>query len=1033
MLDVAAQGTRRIGTLSARGPRRPNVVRRALRRHTGPLPPVPHHDRGPHAMIVRRTAAFLSALLPFAATRAQTLIWPGEPIATVEAENLRAHVPADAAEALKGKVALADWLYDHMMRDAAFTPERRLQLLLSNWRDGHNGYSFVTPFPLVQVELAPSLPQSTIFAGGDDFRRTLIHEFAHQIANDRNGGVRGVLEGVFGRVLPNDLVSLVLFYLSTPAHQTMPRFWQEGLAIWAETTYAEPGSVWGGRGRDPLVHMVWRLDALAGGIPDASTWRITAHEWPFGSQAYVYGAAYTRFLDGYLGNRASVWRLVQEQAQQWAFLFDRGPRATTGYRHGALLQKARDELAQEQAVLLARLQQAPPTPAERLTPPEMLVGAPAWQADGALVFAARPQQGRARLHTLAADGTLAGSWTTMRALAPVRALPDRGACWHEVNWRGIGRCVVDGHTVGWRLLMPDAGPDLAGTRTLVAIQLLPAGGQALVRHHLTDGALDQAVVLPTQGTPWSPALRRGGHAGEPLCWVETDAAGSRLVLGSLSDFSHRQVLWSVRGRILHPVWSEDGRSIYCCADHTGVANAYCVGVDGASVTVAPVTHTLGGVIACVPSPDGRELALLDHDHRGPFLARIAADPSQWATTLPTIDLAWPAPGAPDTGGEDAGALRPNPIPPLPTGAADALRAVPYDGLGELRPRFWAPSTFAVPEGGYGAFGVLTDPLLTQVVQVGAGVGLNEQEPVAFASWDALGGVVQYGASLGRSERTFFDAVQVPADDGAEFDYTETVMHGAVRAGRGLFALENTWIGHVSFGIEDHDEDDGAARRYGGFDGIAGKRPFRDTEHYAELTFGYDDSIVFPTGYAPEDGLTVLATYRHGGLGGDLERNVAFGHAGYVWSVLPEAGHQLVTRAQLGWSDGDDVLQGNFSVGGGLGRGLPRGYQDGAVGTGRYLLGGSVAYRFPVWRPFVASSTTPFRGRQVVLELFGDAANVGDDGIGEDRGGAWFASVGGEVYANAEFWDAMLSPGLGVAFQLDGEKDVKAYLTVGFGF
>ena len=158
---------------------------------------------------------------------------------------------------------------------------------------------------------------------------------------------------------------------------------------------------------------------------------------------------------------------------------------------------------------------------------------------------------------------------------------------------------------------------------------------------------------------------------------------------------------------------------------------------------------------------------------------------------------------------------------------------------------------------------------------------------------------------------------------------------------------------------------------------------------------------------------------------------ALGDAGYTWSLLPQAGHQVVVRGQVGWSDGDDTLQGNFSVGGGLSTGLPRGYLDEAVATGRHLLGASLAYRLPLWRPFAAAGTTPFRGRQLVLEVFGDTAKVSDDRPGGD--GEWFSSVGGELLANAEFWDGLLSPGLGVAFQLDGDRDVQVYFTLGVSF
>lgn len=966
------------------------------------------------------------------AATAQTLIWPGEDIATIDAAHLRAYVPAASAEALRPLVARADQIYARMQQDAGFVPGDKLRLLIADWQDDHNGYSFVVPFPLVQVELAPALPESSIFAGGLDAERTLIHEFAHQLSNDRTHGFRADLERVFGRILPNDPLSLILWYVSTPAHQTMPRFWHEGLGIWAETAYADPTSAWAGRGRDPFVHMLWRLDAAANAIPDESEWRITQHEWPFGGSAYAYGAAYTRYLQGWFGSRASMWKFVEKQTTMWPFLFDRGPRSLTGQRHGALLAQARKALLAEQEAQLAKLREAPVTATQRLTPRGMLLGAPAWR-DGALVFAGKPAQGRARLHTFdlgihsapsVDSARLRGSSVPMLALGAVRALPDGGedtsVCYHESNWRGIARARVDGHVFGWRVLQPDAGPLRNGERTVVLVRLRDGGGQELVVHTVRDGDVGEGTIVQTQGMPWAPALRPGeGHDGE-LVWVETDAAGSRLILGSLRNGNARTELWRVKGRILHPVWTASGSALFCCADHTGVANAYHV-TPGATPTIVPVTNTLGGIVACVPSPDGTQLAVIDHDEHGPFLALLPADPATWAPRVPVIELAWPAPGATEAQGTPQ-----EPLPALPADAAVALTIEPYSGLAELRPLFWAPSTFAVPEGGYGAYGVMADPLFTNVVQGGAGVGYAEQEPVGFLSFDHLGSTIQYGTSIGRSERTFGDTVLRGND---ELDYTETVTLGEVRAGRGLFALERTFVGYVAAGVEDHDQVNENQRDNTG--GAPLKAPFRDTEHYAEVVLGYDDSTFWPASYTSEDGLSILGTFRHSGLGGELDRNRALLSAGYTWSWLPSVNHQIVARGQVGWSDGDDVLQGAFSIGGGLSTGLPRGYFDEAVATGRHLLAGSLAYRFPVWRPFAAASTTPFRGRQVVIEIFGDTAQVGDDRTFGDAD--WFTSVGAVVHANAEFFDAILSPGLGIAKQLDGERDVRVWLSLGFGF
>jgi hypothetical protein len=792
--------------------------------------------------------------------------------------------------------------------------------------------------------------------------------------------------------------------------------------------------------------MVWRLDAAAGAIPTADAWRITYHEWPFGNRAYVYGAAYTRWLAGRFGDRSSLWDFVTAQAQQWPFRFDRGLRARTGQRHGDLLEAARRDLQREQEGQLATLRRRPVTALTRRTPVDLLAGAPAWLPDGSVTFAAKPAQGRARRHVLRPDGELVATGEPTWALGSMRTLPDaapadddgeRALVYDEFTWRRRSRLVLAGDELGIRLYQPDAGPALAGVRTVVAVRLRDGGGQELVAFSHRDGELDGGAVLPTQGIPWTPALRpgrgAGGNPADELVWVETTRDGSSLVLGRRSDPAWRHVLWAVRGRLLHPVWSTDGNSLYCCADPTGVANAYRLdlGGDAAAPTavVTAITNTLGGVLACVPSPDGTQLALLDHDHRGPFVATLPNDPATYVRELPTLPLAWPAPRDGDPAATAAAtATLPAPLPPLPAGAAAALAVEPYRGLGEVRPRFWAPTTLAVPSGGYGVYGLASDPLFTNVVQAGVGVGLVEAEPVGFLGYDNLASVVEFGASLGRRELTFADTV-VRGD--REFDYSETVAHGEVRAGRGLFAIERTLLAYTTAGVADHDEVDASRRAYGGTGYV--KAPFRDTEHFVEVTLGYADSILYPTSYAAEDGVQAVAVFRHSGLGGDLERNRALADVGYTWSVLPEAGHQLVVRGQLGWSDGDDTLQGNFSVGGGLGTGLPRGYLDEAVVTGRYLVGGSLAWRFPLWRPFVAASTTPFRGRQLVLELFGDTARIDDQRLGGGTRDDWFTSVGGELHLDAEFFDNLLSPGLGVACQLDGERDVRVYLALGFSF
>lgn len=1002
--------------------------------------------------MLRRLVAGLAGLALAAPVVGEELFEPGTRFRVIDTPHLRAYVPARQAEALKPLVARAETIFVAMAAQSGYRPRGRLNLLLSDGTDLHNGFSTVIPLNLVEVDLAPAPPVSGIFDGVDHVERTLIHEFAHHISNDRNHGFRGGLETVFGRILPNDPLSLLAWYLSTPAHVTMPSFWHEGVAQWAETVYADPASPWAGRGRDPLTHLVWRLDAAHGGIPPVGDWRLSNPRWPFGNAAYLYGIAYTRYLDAAYGAQANVWSLVDVQARQWAFSFTDGPDLLLGKDHRVLLAEARAALQAEQEIQLARIRAKPVTATTRLTPAEGVVGAPAWTRDGKLFFPWNGKYERPTYATVDAHGDVDGAFRTAWAMGPARSLPDGTLIYAEIpgtvySWVRSRVVIVPPDRsaltlAGERLIQPDLQRRWSGATTrswrVAAVRLAGAGRQELVLGEATlrDGAVDTLdqepwSVLPTQGRAWSPAFRPWR---DEVAWVETDASGSRLVLAPFANPERRTVLAEVRGRILHPAWNPDGTELFFCADHSGVPNAYVVAADQPGRLTA-VTNTIGGIVACVPSPDGRELALVEHDRRGPYLARIANDPATRPGTVPGIALAWPAPvGAPPV-------LRPapleadlpapgaHPVSPLPATPADAgkdLQDRPYRGLAALRPRFWTPTTFAVPEGGLGVIGVATDPLFTHTAVASAGIGMAEATPIGMAGYAYSGWPVEFAVLGWQAERSYN---QLLIDStGSEWDYTERIATGEVRVGRGLTGFRTRFQAWAAAGVADWRTVEAGSDEYAGRT-ILTQTPFRGSERYVEGVLAYDDAFLFPTSYAPENGLTGSLTLRRSAFGGDLERDRALGRGQLALATWPSLGQQLVVRGVLGWSRFDQITQGTFTIGGILGQGIPRGYRDAEAG-GRWLTAGSIAYRAALWRPFKGYGSSPWMHRQVVAEVFYDAAEVSSDRWMGD--GAIYASVGGELHDSWEFYGFLLQPGIGVAKQLDGEEDTVFYFSLGFG-
>ncbi len=247
-------------------------------------------------------------------------------------------------------------------------------------------------------------------------------------------------------------------------------------------------------------------------------------------------------------------------------------------------------------------------------------------------------------------------------------------------------------------------------------------------------------------------------------------------------------------------------------------------------------------------------------------------------------------------------------------------------------------------------------------------------------------------------------------------------------GRGLNGLERRVFAYVNAGVQDYDPTDDSEDLLAAITPVS--TPAIDgNEEYIGFTLGYGDTTFFPTSYAPEDGVEAVLEYRHSAFGGDLDRNTAFFNGSGVWSIYPPFDQQIVLGTQVGWSDGDRALQNNFTIGGSLGRGLPRGYLSDTEAVGRQLFAGSLALRTPLWRPFRGSRRHRFR--QIILELFGDTANVDDDAIAGNRD--WYSSVGGELYFGWEVDRVVIRPGVGVAQQLDGDRDTTFYFSFGLRF
>lgn len=954
----------------------------------------------------------------------------------LEGEHILALVPVEAVGRLRERVARLDEIFAFMCEEAGWTPGKKLVVNIVDEYDYLQGLATPVPRPAVELGLSPGSDSNFLVASERRLELVAIHEFTHILNMEPNFGFRAVMEHIFGRVVPNDPLSLLIFYLSFPSQGTMPRFWLEGTAQWAETKYSPPDSIWGGRGRDSGTHMIWRMDAAAGEIPDKEDWRLSYTRWPYGSRPYNYGLAYTRYLEGAYGDRASIWEIALNQAKSWPFMFDSGAGRTLGKTHAPLIEEAMAALEEEQAENLQKLRREPLTPIKRLTPEDHIFAAPAWTNDGRLLAGSyRPYAGFQRYVYIDEKGRMSETDLTSYDMAATRRSPGGSLVTADFVLTAKGRyrtrvTIIRPNEkpfrVGLRLVHPDLAEGVFdGEDALAAIRFTDGGGHELRIYRLTGDNLEHASTVPATGLPWSPAFRpRPGGPPTEIAWVETDENLSRLVTAPLSDLNKRRVLLSIPAKIAHPCWSNDGGELYYCSDITGVSNAYRMEVSdtGAILRNRPITHTIGGVVACVPSPDGREFAIIDHDHRGPFLARIPNNPATDPTNLPKIDIAWPAPVEGSTV-EKAGRFQEPPALKTPA----ALDEYPYNGLEHLEFVYWTPTTLATSAGGLGLAAALTDPIRNHDIKAGAGVGPVESEPVGQLYYGYYGLDRTDAMAMGYAfESTLYG--KVLESDGDRFDYTETIRGGFAGFGFDLSGLEDEITAIAALGYQEKEQagDSINYRRAG----IVSDTPFEGSEHFAQLGLFYNATTFFPTSYYQEDGPILSLEYRYSGhfLGGDLDRNRVLGEAGYVFSAVPQWGLQFEAKTAGGWSDGKRHLQGAFTIGGTNIDGIetPRGYTE-TEATGPYFGAYSAACRFPVYRPFKGFGTTPFEIRQIVLDLFFDAGLVSSDEPFGD--GEWYRSAGVESTIDTRFFNIPIRPGIQVARQLDGDKDTSVKLVL----
>ncbi len=206
---------------------------------------------------------------------------------TIQTEHFDVHYPSKSKEAffvssnmqeIAKKVSLyMEEAFLILTKDLNSSPYLRVQVVIVDNTDQHNGFATPVPQNMVYIYAVPPLSYTSIGEYDNWLRDTCIHEMTHIVNLSTTRGYSKILRGVFGTVVSvNGMSPLNLI---------------EAYTVFEETNMSKKG-----RGRSTYLHTMLRTANYDGklnseGIYDLAKSPYVIDVWPLGNRPY---------LDGYL-------------------------------------------------------------------------------------------------------------------------------------------------------------------------------------------------------------------------------------------------------------------------------------------------------------------------------------------------------------------------------------------------------------------------------------------------------------------------------------------------------------------------------------------------------------------------------------------------------------------------------------------------------------------------------------------------------------------------------------------------------------
>jgi Tol biopolymer transport system component len=890
--------------------------------------------------------------------------------------------------------------HDAVTRLLGYVPGERTQIILTDDTDFSNGSATPVPYNVIRLYARPPGAFSDLQDYDDWMRALIVHEYTHIVHTDLIRGVPWLLNSVFGKFWPPNMLQ--------------PRWFIEGLAVFVETRMTT-----GGRAQSSLFDMYLRTAALHGRLWELDVLSSGGRAFPGGNGAYLYGGHFLTWLANRYGQDiyAKIARRYGGYALPWT-VSTASEEFLGGKSYPELYNEWRLELTQQALALQQRVEAEGRSPERRLTALGQSVFYPRSLPGGRVVFYAQPADDVSGLfvatprHGEPPQLTRITEAQSVQGLSPtpdgrsvVFSQPEVYAnaySYLDLFRADLSTGDVTRITAGARLRDPDVHPD---GHTAMAVENL-VGRSRLVLVDLDTGAVRPVFGFEDGAEIHSP---RFNARGDSVVFTAWRPGGSRDVYVLHPGEKEPTRLTQDRALDMHPCFSDDGKSVYFSSERGGVYNIYRH--DLATHQEHRATNVVSG--AFMPLPLERDGALL--------YVGFGEDAFDLYATPLSVDTLVPVAPYPDEG----------PGKPLPSVAMTEPQ--PYDPLDTMMPRVWKPVM---------AFNSLLGLTLGATVTGEDLVGnhayaadLRVVVPAADYSWALSYQYNRFPIPLTLNATGYVARQQNAAlGDGVRGPWTEDVIRGEVGTLVPFSQWRQSHAVFASYGLElRRPREEPIFHPDGTLPNLPGNGP----NGYVTLAYAYSNIRGVRDGVSIERGRRILARLRvgHPAL---ISRYELLEFNGEYREYIPVPGlprHVWFLSMQGGVARGDLAKRRSFFLGGlpsaafiFVGGGLLRGYPPGAlVGDGFGLI--TAEWRFPVLEIQQGFNTFPVFVDRVRGLVFLDQGLVFRD---FPRGANLKRGVGAELLVDVELFLALPFTGrLGVARGLDaGGQDMQLYMVMG---